>query len=229
MCGRYTARRINLLRTGFDALVQDAFEAFSEKVSQYNIAPSQLVPIVRLNSNGARVLTLAKWGLIPSWTTGTPSRQPCNARAETVPTSAMFREAFRRRRCLVPADGFYEWKGAKPPRQPFFVHRPDDGVFAFAGIWERSHGDQDDGPQDTFAIITTTPNAVIEPIHNRMPVILASADYAKWLDPATPPDEAKALLRPAPDDALEAYPVSALVNKPANDGPELIKPSNELQ
>jgi putative SOS response-associated peptidase YedK len=133
MCGRYTIRRFDLLRAAFAALARADFEEFSEKVNQFNIAPSQLCPIVRINSQGERVIDLAKWGLIPSWTKGKPKQQPINAKCETAASSGMFRQAMERRRCLIPADGFYEWQGAKPPKQPYFIHMRDDSMFAFAG------------------------------------------------------------------------------------------------
>src|SRR5687767_5746470 len=228
MCGRYALRRVNLVRSDLTAVPLEPFEEFSEtRLQLFNVAPSQTMPIVRRNSKDQRVVTVARWGLIPSWAKEPPKAQPCNARAETVHSSGMFREAFARRRCLVPADGFYEWQGAKPPKQPYFIHRKDDRLFAFAGVWERWRGEKDDAPLDTYTIITTTPNDVMKPLHNRMPVILDQADYEKWLDPATKPDEAKELLRPAPNDVLEAYPVSTSVNKPKNNGPELIDPYDD--
>jgi putative SOS response-associated peptidase YedK len=116
---------------------------------RYNIAPSQQVLIVRLNKDSQRTISAAKWGLIPSWAKSLPKTQPINARAETVATSGMFRQAFARRRCLVPADGFYEWKGAKPPKQPYFIRRDDDGVFSFAGLRERWKPSPDDDPLDS--------------------------------------------------------------------------------
>jgi putative SOS response-associated peptidase YedK len=123
---------------------------------------------------------------------------------------------------LVPADGFYEWKGAKPPKQPFFIHKPDDSQFAFAGLWERWRPPKDAEPVETFTIITTTPNELMAGIHNRMPVILREDDYNVWLNPESPPDELKSLLVPFPDE-LEAFPVSTHVNSPKNDNPACIE------
>jgi putative SOS response-associated peptidase YedK len=223
MCGRYTCRRYDLVKATFDA--QPTFPEFDER-PRFNIAPTQTVPIVRIDSKGNRVIGLAQWGLIPSWTKGKPKFRPINARAENIATSPMFRQAIERRRCLIPADGFYEWKGAKAPKQPFFIHLKDDGLFALGGLWERWRPEPDAEPIDTFTIITVQPNAVTSPIHNRMPLIIAPADYGRWLDPTTPRPRVAALLRPYPADGMDALPVSAEVNNTRNDGPQLIKPAN---
>ena len=233
MCGRYTLRRIDLLRGGFDATLLPDFEEFTERPSLFNIAPSQHVPLVRLadphphppTGRGQRVLATARWGLIPAWTQGKPKFQPINARAETAATSGMFRDAFRARRCLIPADGFYEWRklDAKT-KQPMYVRRRDDGLFAFAGLWERWTPEPGAEPVDTCTILTTLPNALMAPIHDRMPVILDPADYARWLDPATPAPAVSELLRPYPEEEMEAWPVSKHVNTPANDDQTCIEP-----
>jgi putative SOS response-associated peptidase YedK len=131
----------------------------------------------------------------------------------------MFRRAFESRRCLIPADGFYEWKGAKPPKQPYFIRRPDDSQFAFAGLWERWRGAVDAEPLDTFTILTTAPNELMATIHNRMPAILKPGDYDVWLDAKATADQLNALLAPLLDGELEAYPVSQHVNSPKNDDP----------
>ena len=228
MCGRYTVRRIDSLRSIFDARTSSKFDEFSEirrsgLQGLFNIAPSMQIPVVRLNSKGERVLDLIRWGLIPSWTKEKPKSQPCNARAETLATSGMFRQALERRRCLVPADGFYEWQGAKPPKQPYFIHRPDDRPFAFAGLWERWKPDAETDPIDTCTIITTSPNELMAPIHNRMPVVLDESEYERWLDRGQQPDEIEKLLNPY-DGELQADPVSTRVNNVRNDGPELVEP-----
>jgi putative SOS response-associated peptidase YedK len=216
MCGRITRR--TPLQHVIEAMspLPPGFEEFDER-SRFNIAPSQTTPIARLNSEGNRVLSLARWGLIPAWTKGKPKIQPINAKAETISTSGMFRQAFERRRCLLPADGFYEWKGTKPPKQPYFIHKPDDSIFAFAGLWDRWRAAEDAEPLETFTIITTTPNALMATIHNRMPVIVKPRDYRRWLDPMTPGDELKPILEPYLDGELEAYPVSRRVNSRKND------------
>lgn len=222
MCGRYRLTRFDLLRLGLRTPPLPGFEEFTQR-PRWNVAPSQRMPIVRLSEDGLRELAVARWGLIPSWAKEMPKIQPINARAESAPTSGMFRQALARRRCLVPADGFYEWQGAKAPKQPFFIHKSDDGLFCFAGLWERWKPPNASEPLDTFTIITTSPNKLMAGIHNRMPVILQAADYAQWLDPATSVDRLKSLLTPYADGELEAYPVSRHVNSPANDDPQCVE------
>jgi putative SOS response-associated peptidase YedK len=224
MCGRYTVRRVSLIFTAFDAVPEVGFEEFTERPSLFNIAPSQHAPIIRLNANGQRIVSAVRWGLIPHWTKGKPKQQPVNARSETAVSSPMFRQALERRRCLVPADGFYEWQGARPPKQPYFIHMQDDQMFAFAGVWERWKPDEDAEPVDTFTILTTEPNAIMSPIHNRMPVILAEKDYDRWLDRNGSADGVKDLLKPFDAGAMDAYPISTRVNKPANDDEQCIEP-----
>jgi putative SOS response-associated peptidase YedK len=156
-----------------------------------------------------------------------PKIQPINARAETLGTSGMFREAFKRRRCLIPADGFYEWKKSpdKKTKQPYFIHFKDDRPFAFGGLWERWKSDESAEPLDTCTIITTTPNKLVAEIHDRMPVIVDEHDYSRWLDPKNSGDSVHDLLGPCVCDDMEKYTVSPVVNKPTVDGPELIKPN----
>lgn len=224
MCGRYTLRRADLAKAAFDALLEESFEEFSER-PHFNIAPSQDIPLVRLNKNGERSLGLVRWGLIPHWAKGQPPKvQPINARAETVTTSGMFKQAFLRRRCIIPADGFYEWRRAGKAKQPMFVHFPDNHIFGFAGLWERWRPAADAEPVDTCTIITTTPNTLMSPIHDRMPVILRPEDYGRWLDKETDPAETAKLMKPYPDGEMEAVPVSKLVNSPGNDTPECVAP-----
>ena len=225
MCGRYRLSRIDLLLAAYRDIFRGTFEEFSEIhiTHRFNIAPSQNVPIIRATKDGTPKLELARWGFIPSWTKGKPKSAPINAKAETVDTSGMFRQAFARRRCLVPADGFYEWQGARPPRRPFFIHKTDDSLFCFAGLWEQWRGSESAEPLDTFTIITTTPNSLIEKIHNRMPVILRPQNYSAWLNETSPQATIKAMLKPYSDSELEAYPVSPAVNSPKYDGPELTK------
>lgn len=224
MCGRYTVRRIDLIRRAYAAVFTPLFEEFSER-PHFNVAPSQPVPVVRLNARGERVLDTIRWGLVPHWTKGKPKTQPINARAETILTSPMFRTAIQRHRCLMPADGFYEWHGAKPPKTPYFIHRRDDEPFAFAAIWERWHPTPDADAIDTCCLITTTPNSVMRPIHDRMPVILKPDDYQHWLNREVSGEEAAKLLRPASDDLLETREVSTAVNSVKHDGPDLIEPA----
>lgn len=223
MCGRFVLRNRDLIRACIDAMPRIPFEEYSETkiVPRFNIAPSQSVPIVRL-TRGKGQVAFVRWGLIPSWTKEKPKLAPINARAETVATSGMFRQAFRRNRCSVPADGFYEWKKVGTAKQPFFIHQPDDSLFCFAGLWERWKRPDADEPIETMIIITTTPSPIMADIHNRMPVILQQDDYKRWLDPETPPDECHALLMPFAGE-LEAYPISTHVNSPMNDDPECVE------
>ncbi len=214
MCGRYTLK--TPFRVIYEAL-NSLIPTFDFAKPRFNIAPSQSAPVVRLNATGDRVMDLVRWGLIPSWTKGKPKMQPINARAETVATSGMFRQAMERRRCLVPADGFYEWKVHGKAKQPMYIRVGGGDVFAFAGLWERWAPADSDEPIDTYTIITTTPNAVMKEIHDRMPVILQPADYERWLDRATPGDGVADLLRPRNPEDMDAYPVSTLVNSPRND------------
>lgn len=192
--------------------------------ARYNVAPTQPVPIVRLNHAQQREFALVRWGLVPSWSKELPTTPLINARADTIADKPSFRGAFRHHRALMPADGFYEWRimGAGP-RQPHFIRRRDRGPFAIAAIsdnWMPANGSE----LESCALITTEANETLMPIHHRMPVILAEKDFARWLDPATPLRELHALLVPAPDDLMEAFPVSLDVNYVHNDGPNLLDP-----
>ena len=198
------------------------FEEFTER-PRFNVAPSQEVPLIRLNAEGQRAIGSALWGLVPSWTKGTPKARPINARGETVATNGMFRQAFARRRCLIPADGFYEWQGSKPPKQPYFIHMKDDGLFAFAGVWERWMPEAGAEPVDSCAIITTEANELMTPIHQRMPAILGPEHYDRWLSRDTPAEEARRLIRPFEPARMEARPVSPAVNRPSHDSADCIE------
>ena len=198
---------------------------------RYNVAPTQPVVVVRTVSTSStnvvspkRELTFLLWGLIPSW-----AKDPkigsslINARAETVAEKPSFRAAFKRRRCLVLADGFYEWQKLEGKKQPLFIHMADRQPFALAGLWESWHS-PDGGIIDTCTILTTSPNELMEPIHNRMPVILEPEDYNTWLIPDDQPDTALHLLRPFLAEKMAAYPVSTWVNSPAHDDVQCIVP-----
>ncbi|MGE0278455.1 MAG: SOS response-associated peptidase [Nitrospiraceae bacterium] len=196
----------------------------------YNIAPTQRVAAVRLNAEtGKRECALLRWGLIPSWANDAKIGNQCiNAKAETLAEKPSFRSAFRKRRCLVVADGFYEWqlvgalRGVRASaKQPMWIGRKDRQPFAFAGLWEYWEPAEGE-PLETCAIITTEPNELMAPIHNRMPVVLGPASFDQWLDAATPAESLKALLRPCPGEELQAYPVSPLVNNPRNNAPQLL-------
>jgi putative SOS response-associated peptidase YedK len=189
---------------------------------RYNIAPTQDVPIVRLAREGdRRQLILVRWGLVPYWADDVAiGNRLINARCEAIERTPAFREAYRRRRCLVPADGFFEWRKDGKGRQPLLVRRRDRAPFAFAGLWERWK--QPDGNVlRSCTIVTCPPNALVEPVHNRMPVILAAEDFPRWLDPEAGGRE---LLKPCPPEWLEAYEVSPRVNSPQNDDPDCIAP-----
>ncbi len=213
MCGRYAlSSPVESLEAQFEAEAQALLQP------RYNVAPTTPVPVVRNGASG-RVIVLQRWGLIPAW-----SRDPAvgarmaNARAETVAEKPSFRGPFKRSRCIVPADAFYEWR-AGAPKQPFAIRAAGGGLLAFAGLWDRWEGP--DGVLETCAIITTAANGAMAPIHDRMPVILAREDYGRWLD-----EGGTALLRPCPEAWLEVHPVGPRVGNVRNDDPSLLEPTD---
>jgi putative SOS response-associated peptidase YedK len=219
MCGRYTftfdartlAEAFGMVPPGFNI------------VKGYNIAPGQHIVIVR-PERGQRVADLAYWGLIPSWVKDpNTSPKPINARAETLEDKPTFRTAFRRKRCIVPATGFYEWKVAGKVKQPYYIHPTDGGLLAFAGLWEDWQGPQGE-VMVSACIITTEPNELMGGIHNRMPVILPKDSWALWLDSAAHTKEIQPLLVPCSAELMAAHPVSVAVGNVRNDGPGLILP-----
>jgi putative SOS response-associated peptidase YedK len=217
MCGRYT------LRTPVDTLAEffEIDEPPSSVAASYNVAPTQGVATV-LVEDGKRKLEMLHWGLIPSWADD-PSigNKMINARAETVAEKPSFRKAFRNHRCLVLADGFYEWQKTANGKQPYYIRMEDDSPFAFAGLWESWKNGSE---VRSTTIITTDANDVVAPIHDRMPVILHPEDYALWLDPDFDEKEPlTTLLKPYPAEAMEAYPVSRRVNSPSNNQPGCIE------
>ncbi len=193
---------------------------------RYNISPTQLVPTVVVTSeHPSRQFRAWRWGLIPSWAKD-PSigSRMINAQAETASTNPAFRAAFRRRRCLMLADGFYEWQQLGRRKQPFHVRMRDGTPFAFAGLWEHWKG-PDGAAIDSCTLLTTEPNDLIRTFHHRMPVILDPKEYDLWLDPGIQePQRLQPLLRPYSSEVLAAYPVSTRVNNPANDTPDCIQP-----
>ncbi|MFO1020208.1 MAG: SOS response-associated peptidase [Planctomycetales bacterium] len=220
MCGRFTLRAT-------PAELQEAFHLLRqlELRPNYNVAPTQSIPVIR-ETEGHREAALMSWGLVPSWAKERKiGNNLINARADGIDSKPSFRAAFKRKRCLIPADGFYEWKVLGPKeKQPYFIHRRDNKPFAFAGLWEFWKSPEGE-ELESACLITTTPNGVMEPIHNRMPVILAPEMYDVWMN--TPEGEAKSLLGllvPCPDDWLVAEAVSKLVNKPANNVPQCVVP-----
>ena len=193
---------------------------------RYNIAPTQPVGVV-VHDHGARHFVLMRWGFIPGWVKD-PKSYPLviNVRAETAAEKPSFRAAFRRRRVLLPADGFYEWHRVGREKRPYLFRRPDRGAFAFAGLWE-TWSSADGSEVDTVAMLTTHANAVMAPIHDRCPVILEGAAMEQWLDPLVEPDQAQTLLKPPRDDFFESVRVQPTVNKAGHDGPELQFPFDE--
>lgn len=192
---------------------------------RYNIAPTQPAAIVRLDHNGARELALVRWGLIPSWVKD-PARLSTliNARAETAAEKPSFRGSMRHRRCLIPANGFYEWTGKAGAKQPHLIRRPDGGLIAFAGLWESWLG-ADGSEIDTMAILTVAANATLTPIHDRMPAILEPDAFDAWLDVrGFRAEMAAEMLRPAPDSLLEHITVDPRINNSRNEGADLIQP-----
>lgn len=220
MCGRYT-------QSAPSDLLHDLLQLESavEVSPRYNIAPSQEAAVIRVDaSDAARRLVSLRWGLVPFWAkdAGIGNRM-INARAETVADKPAYRSSFRRQRCLVVATGFYEWQQTSGPKQPFLFQMENGQPFAMAGLWDR--WEKGDGPLETFTIITTDPNEIVEPVHRRMPVILQPSDYTVWLDPEQG-DKAllSSLLKPFPPERMEGFPVSTYVNNPANEGPRCIEP-----
>jgi putative SOS response-associated peptidase YedK len=221
MCGRYT------LKAPVKSLV-DLFHLAQapELPFRYNISPTQQVPAVRISpQNKSRELAIFRWGLIPSWAKDAKiGNQLINARSETVATKPAFRSAFRKRRCLMPADGFYEWKKEGKKKQPFYIHLKDDRPFAFAALWE-DWQNEDGLHVQTCTILTTEANKMLKPLHERMPVILPQNNFEPWLDPEfQKPEEILSLLQPLPGEEMAMHPVSTLVNNPKNEKPECVAP-----
>lgn len=231
MCGRYVlAKDYEELKARFGLTTSD----FTMK-PRYNIAPQQENPVIvkgklsgegaRQHSNG-RQLEVMQWGLVPNWAKDPKiGYKMINARAESVAEKPSFRDPFKKQRCLVPANGFYEWPvDPKNPKRkiPLFVHLKNDDLFAFAGIW--SLWGEDENLKKTYSLITTEPNPMLAKYHDRMPVILSRDEEDQWLDPESSVTDLQKLLDPYPAKKMEAYEVSTLVNKPANDTAENIKP-----
>ena len=227
MCGRYSLTvTLDELKEAFP----DLKISLKQYAPRYNIAPTQPIAIVR--NEEERKLDLHKWGLIPSWSKDAKiASKLINARGETLAEKPSFRSAYKRRRCLVLADGFYEWvqvEGVKK-KIPIYVHLKTKEPFAFAGLWE-TWMSPDGGEIPTATIITTQPNELVAKVHSRMPVILPRDVYDVWLEPGEKgPGELDHLLKPYPAGEMAQYPVSRLVNSPANDTPQVVKPVEELE
>lgn len=226
MCGRYA------ITSPLEAILE-AFAVKNVRTNlqpRYNAAPGQDLPIIRAGRTG-RELSLMHWGLVPSWSKGPNSRYSMiNARAETVASKPAYRGPFRNRRCLVPADGFYEWKQTADRKQPYFITLSAGGPFAFAGLWDHWEGPEGEEIV-SFTIIVTAANDCVRPIHDRMPVILMPDDYDSWLGEHGAPSRTKLaiMLRPYPAEHMRAFAVSRDVNSPANDRPELLQQVAEGQ
>ena len=194
---------------------------------RYNIAPSQAIAVVRyLQGKITRQLDLLRWGLIPHWANDIKiGYKMINARSETLAQKPSFRAAFKKRRCLIVADGFYEWKHAGRIKEPFYVQLENGAVFGFAGLWE-SWKSPDGNIVESCTVITTSANELTRKIHDRMPVILLPADYETWLQDSTPEQRLQQLLAPYPAEVMEMYRVSSEVNSPKNDTPACIRPHN---
>jgi len=217
MCGRYVSTMPpELIAATLMAMLGEPTNA----EPSWNVAPTQRAPVLRRNPEGQRQIDRLTWGLVPNWTKSLKeARRPINARSETVRTSGMFKGAFARRRCLVPVDLFYEWVAVPDGKQPYAITRADDDPLVFGGVWE-SWKAPDGSLLRTYAIVTTTANAEMSALHDRMPVVLERRDWPAWLGEAG--GDPVELLRPAPDGTLRMWPVSRAVNSVRNNGPALV-------
>lgn len=227
MCGRFVST--TPLTSLAEQLLVDEVRTDDERPN-WNVTPRAEVAIVAETSEHARVLDRVRWGLIPSWAKDVKiGDRQINARAETIREKPAYRHAFKKKRCLIPVDGFYEWKviPGQKTKQPVYIHRPGGELIVFAGVYEmwRPKDEPDAAWLRSCAIITTAANRTISAVHNRMPVVLAPDAHEQWLDPDNQDvDSLVELLVPAPDDFLTWYPISTAVNRPANNGPDLLEP-----
>jgi putative SOS response-associated peptidase YedK len=224
MCGRYEyhPHEFSDLRIRFN-LDKD----LPEFKPSYNIAPGQQVPVI-IREDGRNKMKLMRWGLVPSWAPDSSiGNRMINARCETLTEKTSFKQLLGTHRCLIPADGFYEWRREGKGKVPMRIVMKDRQLFTFAGLWDVWRGDPEGGELYTFTIITTTANALLRPIHNRMPVIIDRLATNHWLDPAVShPGTLSILLQPLPSELMDAYEVSRLVNDPRNDSPACITPAD---
>lgn len=226
MCGRFS------LNISFDDL-RDYFQlagSLQDLSPRYNVAPSQDVAAVRLEE-GARRLVFLRWGLIPVWAESPKiAYKLINARGETAHKLPAFRAAFRKRRCIIPAGGFFEWEKMGKEKRPYYIYRRDGNPMAFAGLWESWHDEETDRDIESCTIITTGANQLVARLHDRMPVVLEPADFGKWLDlDEESPGKLSPLLKPPDEGVLEMYPVSSYVNKPQNEGGKCIEPEGDAK
>jgi putative SOS response-associated peptidase YedK len=228
MCGRFVQKT----PLGDIQVLFETAGSVPNMPPRYNAAPTDSLAVVRFNpQTRERALDLLRWGLVPLWAKDLSFGPKCiNARSETVATNRIFQDAFERRRCLVPADGFYEWQKTCGKTQPYAIVPKggvpaDHGIFAFAGLWERWKNPADGTIVRSFTIVTGLPNPLTRPIHERMPVILPKAAWSVWLGEAeTSPDELLALLQPYPAELMRIYPIAPAVGNVRNDTPELLAP-----
>ena len=222
VCGRYRlSRRKQLVEEYFDCVSDE-----SDWVPRYNVAPTQPIPVIRQDpKEPVRELSLVRWGLIPSWAKDSSvAAKMINARSETASTKPAFRDALKSRRCLIPADGFYEWAKTGKAKQPYCFEVNDGELFAFAGLWDRWK-DRSGKTLETCSILTTTPNALTAPVHDRMPVILDPDSYDLWLDPGmNNVTAATDLLKPYDARQMRCYPISTRINQVAIDDEECSRP-----
>lgn len=225
MCGRYVFGQIDDLSERFQ--VRDLNLALSPN---WNAAPTQRLPVVLPGDDGSRSAELMRWGLLPRWKPrgGGRAPEPFNARAETLPERPMFRPLIARRRCIVPATGFYEWQQTDHGKQPVLLRPTDQEMFGFAGLWDETTGDDGEVVR-SFTIITTTPNSLVKPIHDRMAAILEPDDEAAWLDPdITDWPEVEQLITTYPSSRMEMFLVSKAVNNTHANDPSLIEPLQDV-
>jgi len=225
MCGRFTLTDTDNISSRFN--ITNSVNISEKITSHYNIAPTQIIPVIYKDENQENRIEFRKWGLVPFW-----AKDPkigygmINARAETLAQRPSFKHLIKSKRCIVPSSGFYEWKRIDKLKVPYYIGVKDIKMFSFAGLydnWKDNAGNE----LKTFTIITTDANNTLKPIHNRMPVILEKEFEEKWLDIKTQDfDSLKQMLTPYPDDKMIAYTVSIEVNNPKNDNPELIRKAN---
>ncbi len=219
MCGRFAlVTEKKILEMLYQLEIRDDF------IPRYNIAPSQSISALRLSpAHGKRELADLKWGLVPFWAKDASiGSRMINARSETAAEKPSFRDAFKKRRLLIPASGFFEWKKEGGAKQPYYIYQKNGQPFSLAGLWER--WEKGEEPLESCTILTTGPNTLIASLHDRMPVIISPGDFEKWLDPQTGSAELLHLLKSYPPEEMAAHPVSPAVNKPTKNSPELIEP-----
>ncbi len=220
MCARITITTTGTEIADLFGLSYDMSHPKPLQRARYNVAPSTLIPVMRV-VNGVRELADLRWGLIPHWNTNPKHIGFVNARAETAPDKPAFRDPFRRRRCLVPADGFFEWKTSGKKKRPYFFRKAGGGMFVYAGVWDR--WESPSGPVETVAVLTVPANELVKPLHDRMPAIVGEGHFGAWLDPnETRPAKLLPLLQPYPVERMEKWAVSERVNAATVDEPDLL-------